>query len=130
MSKRNRELKKTGASTFLLSDGPLVPLAYHEAMVSCLLQLIEELADKFDLPRSFPKPDRSRFKGGRILSSDGQPSPEYAAYRDMLGKCYNPLHPEFKTHGAVGIKVCDRWLGKDGYQNFYEDVGPAPIPKR
>ncbi|HEY2529120.1 MAG TPA: hypothetical protein VGJ20_14430 [Xanthobacteraceae bacterium] len=55
---------------------------------------------------------------------------ERAAYRDMISKCYNPLHPEYRTHGGRGIKVCDRWRfgenGKDGFTCFYEDMGPAP----
>ncbi len=42
----------------------------------------------------------------------------YRRYLDMKGRCYNPNNCNYKHYGARGIKVCDEWLGKDGYKNF------------
>ena len=39
-------------------------------------------------------------------------------YYNMLSRCYNPKTPKFKNHGGRGIKVCDEWLGENGFINF------------
>lgn len=51
---------------------------------------------------------------------------EYRIYRMMLARCLNENHPPYRYYGGRGIKVCDRWLGKDGFANFYSDMGPRP----
>src|SRR5690242_7352454 len=41
-----------------------------------------------------------------------------AAYRVWIGmktRCYRPQHSHFSAYGGRGIKVCERWLGKDGF---------------
>lgn len=35
----------------------------------------------------------------------------------------------YKHYGGRGIKVCDRWSGKDGFNNFLEDMGMRPVDK-
>lgn len=52
--------------------------------------------------------------------------PEYRRWLGMKERCYNPNHSSYKNYGAKGIKVCDRWLGKDGFYNFIEDMGEKP----
>lgn len=49
----------------------------------------------------------------------------YKIWEDMLAKCYDPEHPEYKNEGAKGITVCDRWNPKAGgsFENFVEDMG-------
>ena len=42
----------------------------------------------------------------------------YRRYMDMKGRCYNHNNCNYKHYGARGIKICDEWLGKDGYKNF------------
>lgn len=44
----------------------------------------------------------------------------------MKTRCYSPNSVTYKSHGARGIEVCDRWLGPDGLQNFIMDMGPRP----
>nr|DAI90237.1 MAG TPA: homing endonuclease [Caudoviricetes sp.] len=38
----------------------------------------------------------------------------------MKQRCTNSNHVKFNHYGGRGIKVCDEWLGKDGFKNFYE----------
>ena len=42
----------------------------------------------------------------------------YRRYVDMKSRCYRKTNCNYKHYGARGIKVCDEWLGKDGYKNF------------
>ena len=39
-------------------------------------------------------------------------------YFGMLHRCYNKESEEYYRYGGRGIKVCDEWLGPDGYLNF------------
>jgi hypothetical protein len=50
--------------------------------------------------------------------------PEYAAYINMLHRCYNPKHPQFHDYGGRGIEVCERW--RASAVNFLEDMGKRP----
>lgn len=55
--------------------------------------------------------------------------PEYEVLMNMRRRCYNPKNEFYKEYGGRGIKVCDRWLGNNGYRNFVEDVGKRPNNK-
>lgn len=55
-------------------------------------------------------------------------SKEYQVYSNMRSRCEYVGHPQYKDWGGRGIKVCDRWLGIDGFTNFLEDVGMRPSP--
>lgn len=52
----------------------------------------------------------------------------YATWEEMLARCYDVDHPEYKNEGAKGITVCDRWNPKNGgsFENFVEDMGLCP----
>lgn len=49
---------------------------------------------------------------------------EYAAWEDMIARCYDPTHPEYPNEGGRGIQVCERW--RDSFDNFLTDMGPMP----
>jgi hypothetical protein len=66
---------------------------------------------------------QSNFKHG----STGTPT--YLAWRSMIGNCYNPDTSSWIYVGYYGIKVCKRWRGNDGFQNFLKDMGERPSPK-
>ena len=55
----------------------------------------------------------------------------YTRYKSMKRRCYNPSNKNYKYYGAIGIKVCDRWMESNGqgYINFCEDMGPRPSKK-
>jgi len=71
---------------------------------------------------------------GRIVScgckrKEGRPSNSfqyknvgtqiYHAYVNMKTRCYNPHYYLYQHYGGKGITICDEWLGKDGFENFY-----------
>ena len=39
-------------------------------------------------------------------------------WSEMISRCYNENNVSYKTYGAIGVKVCDRWAN---FSNFYED---------
>lgn len=53
-------------------------------------------------------------------------SPEWQTWQNMIHRCENKNNPGYKTYGARGIKVCDRW--KD-FDCFYKDMGARPSEK-
>lgn len=50
----------------------------------------------------------------------------YGTYYSMKKRCYVTTHISYPNYGGRGIKICDRWLGKDGFKNFCEDMGDKP----
>lgn len=56
-------------------------------------------------------------------------NPLYSTYTNMKTRCYNQSNPTYARYGARGIKVCDRWLGINGFTNFVRDMGQKPTPK-
>lgn len=67
--------------------------------------------------------NRRTTHGHRI---NGRNSSTYSSYRAMITRCTNPNCFGYSDYGGRGIKVCDRWLGDQGFQNFLEDRGPRP----
>lgn len=55
--------------------------------------------------------------------------PLYARWSGMKQRCYDKNTLSYKNYGGRGIKICDRWLGKDGFINFVEDMGDIPSEK-
>lgn len=55
--------------------------------------------------------------------------PEYSVWTGIKQRCNNPNSSNFKNYGARGIKVCDRWNAPDGFDSFYNDMGPRPKGK-
>lgn len=52
--------------------------------------------------------------------------PEYTAWKSMKYRCYEPNNKDYKNYGARGIKVCEQWLGPNGFKNFLSDMGDRP----
>ena len=53
-------------------------------------------------------------------------SPTHNAWRSMKQRCLNSKEAGFKNYGGRGISICDRWLGKTGFQKFYKDMRKRP----
>lgn len=60
------------------------------------------------------------FKHGHNTSTK---SVEYVTWDSMIQRCTNPKSRTYQRYGAVGIKVCERWLD---FVNFYADMGDRP----
>jgi hypothetical protein len=64
--------------------------------------------------------DRTRTHGKRY-------APVYAAYQNMIRRCYDRKNHKYPSYGARGITVCRRWRGKNGFVNFLADMGEPPF---
>ena len=61
----------------------------------------------------------------------GHHTPEYASWANMLTRCRNrKTGKDWFNYGGRGIKVCKRWQGKCGFENFLKDMGLKPEPKK
>lgn len=54
---------------------------------------------------------------------------EYQIHSGLRNRCYNKNNHKYPTYGGRGIDVCDRWLGKQGFRNFYTDMGDRPTTR-
>ena len=59
-------------------------------------------------------------------TTTGKIKRSYRKWSSMHQRCSNPNHERFCYYGGKGIKVCARWSGKFGYQNFVADLGEPP----
>lgn len=42
-----------------------------------------------------------------------------STYRKMKQRCFSETDSRYKDYGGRGITICNEWLGKDGFINFY-----------
>ena len=56
-------------------------------------------------------------------------SAEYDIYYNMRRRCLNKSDRNYPLYGGRGIVICDRWLGADGFVNFFADMGERPSVK-
>ena len=54
---------------------------------------------------------------------------EYKAFQSMKQRCLNPNNKSYKNYGGRGIKICERWMERNGFNNFIEDMGHKPSAK-
>lgn len=52
--------------------------------------------------------------------------PEYGIWAAMQARCKNPNTASFANYGGRGIKVCDQWKGREGFDTFLRDMGRRP----
>lgn len=53
-------------------------------------------------------------------------TPTHHIWRGMKDRCSRQNNPDYHQYGGRGIRVCDRWLGPEGFMNFLEDMGERP----
>jgi hypothetical protein len=70
----------------------------------------------------------SRETASRLMTTHGlSKTPEFAVWHTMKARCYNPKNHGYKSHGARGITVCERWL--NSFVDFRADMGQRPSKK-
>lgn len=52
--------------------------------------------------------------------------PLYSVWKQIRSRCENPHHASYNNYGGRGIKICDRWRGENGFENFLNDMGERP----
>lgn len=71
-----------------------------------------------------------RTKHGRPRTTHGMThTPEFATWQRMINRCRYLHHRPNRRHAGRGIRVCERWLGENGFVNFLADMGPKPSPQ-
>lgn len=58
------------------------------------------------------------------LASVAVTKEERRIWNAMMQRCYNAKTPGYKSYGAQGIKVCERW--RTNVESFIADMGPRP----
>lgn len=59
------------------------------------------------------------FKKYKDIKNDYRFKKLYDVYTGMYKRCYKEYCPSYKRYGAKGIKMCDEWLGEEGFNNFF-----------
>ena len=54
----------------------------------------------------------------------------YKVWAAMVGRCECKTNKAYHHYGGRGIFVCDRWLGRGGFENFTSDMGPPDLVNR
>lgn len=44
----------------------------------------------------------------------------YARWNGMIRRCFSTTDKDYENNGAIGITVCDEWIGEHGFENFYQ----------
>lgn len=60
---------------------------------------------------------------GRLVTHDKSQSAAYLAWTNMKIRVSRTSGPSWRTYGARGIAVCERW---QTFENFYADMGDPP----
>lgn len=50
-------------------------------------------------------------------------TPEHNTWMEIRRRCEDPKRNNYYSHGARGIRVCERWMV---FNNFYADMGQRP----
>jgi hypothetical protein len=51
----------------------------------------------------------------------------YRKWSGMVRRCTDPKSHNWKYYGGRGISVCERWRGREGYRNFFADMGEPGV---
>lgn len=53
-------------------------------------------------------------------------TPTQVTYYAMRERCRDGHLPKFRNYGGKGVKLCERWSGRQGFRNFLADMGERP----
>lgn len=66
------------------------------------------------------------FSGNFIYNGCVREHTNYNSWFSMIQRCTNLSAKKFHLYGGRGIKVCERWSGELGFENFVNDMGERP----
>ena len=66
---------------------------------------------------------RMNFIHGHASNLRGR-NPAFDSWQNMVRRCEDPRSNRYQSHGARGIKVCERW--RNDFSVFLVDMGPRP----
>lgn len=72
----------------------------------------------------YAKENMSRIKTTHGHSRFNARTRTYKSYEAMKERCCKPEHISYPNYGAIGVTVCERWLGS--FEKFLEDMGERP----
>ncbi len=72
---------------------------------------------------------RNRIHGHLRVTRNGRQlrTREYNSWLSMRYRCLDPKATHWENYGGRGIRICERWSGKNGFINFLNDLGPRPL---
>ena len=98
--------------------------AHHEAEWKCMCDCgNEHISTSYNLTHGATtkcKKCKIELIAQKNTTHGQQPRKMFNAYVNMKTRCYNPNYHLYKNYGGKGIKICDEWLGKNGFINFRE----------
>jgi len=66
-------------------------------------------------------------RNGHRASHKMSNTPEFRAWQNAKGRCYNATDKDYNKYGGRGIKMTEKWV--NNFEQFYLDMGPKPEPK-
>lgn len=66
------------------------------------------------------------YKGKWPTSIGRKPTLLRRKWCSMHARCYQESHPANEHYRSLGITVCERWHGFEGFQAFCDDMGECP----
>lgn len=54
------------------------------------------------------------------IREHGKKTSQYAAWENMLARCYYTKTSRFSAYGGIGVKVCDEWLVYENFAKWYD----------
>jgi len=62
------------------------------------------------------------------MSNRNKYPPEYWALQDAKRRCLNTNRPDYSYYGGRGVRVCEEWAERGGFNKFIEEIGSRPSP--
>lgn len=63
---------------------------------------------------------------GATVGGPAKRSREYRCWKAMRGRCHSECNASYPDYGGRGIRVCDEWRTRGGFERFLAHIGPAP----
>lgn len=102
--------------------------SYRKRVLVCRCdcgETVELLASNFN-KQSACKLCGTRESAKRRTTHGLSHSRAWNSHHAMMQRCYNKNQRAYHLYGGRGIKVCQRWRGPKGFDNFVVDLGLPP----